>query len=285
MDSDIGEAILITGAGSGIGRVLALDLAARGITVIAGVRNVGDAPSGSTSGARIHEFLRDVTEPGDPELLGKRLRGILGAEPLAAIVNNAGMGVGGPLEFVPIDDLRRQFEVNVFGQIAVTQAMLPLLRERGAARIVFVSSIGSRVAVPFFGPYSASKRALNAIADAWRVELAPWNIGVSVLIVAPVATPIWTKAASSLGDFQRRLPPTGVELYGKSLLEVARYVDKTASRSAAGADVVVRAARHAILAKNSRRTYLVGAETRVAVVLSRLLPPRAFDSILRGRMR
>ena len=183
--------------------------------MIAGVRGLGDAPPRPKAGAEIHELLLDVTEPGDPALLGERVRGLLGVRPLAAIVNNAGIGVGGPLEFVSVDDLRRQFEVNVIGQIAVTQAMLPLLREHGAARIIFVSSVGSRVAAPFFGPYSASKRALNAVADAWRIELAPFNIGVSVLIVPPVATPIWTKAASTLGEFRAQLSPTGSIFTGR----------------------------------------------------------------------
>lgn len=148
-----------------------------------------------------------------------------------------------------------------------------------------MSSVGSRVAAPFFGPYSASKRALNAIADAWRRELAPWGIRVSVLVVAPVATPIWAKAAVSLDEVRRGLPPRGIELYGEALAELADYVGTTASATAIDTGAVVRAARRAIAGKRPRPTYLVGCETRVGLVLSGILPERMFGAVLRRRMR
>lgn len=129
-------AVLITGAGSGIGRALALDLAGRGTTVIATVRTAGDAPRPPAGGGRIHEIVLDVTEPVDLVRLPQDVRAALGTETLRAVVNNAGMGVGGPLEFVRLEDLRRQFEVNVVGQVAVTQAVLELLRENGSSRVV-----------------------------------------------------------------------------------------------------------------------------------------------------
>jgi NAD(P)-dependent dehydrogenase (short-subunit alcohol dehydrogenase family) len=278
-------AVLVTGAGSGIGQALAIDLAAHGITVVAGVRAVGQAPRSREGDAAIHEIILDVTVPEHIDRLSREVRTAIGAEPLLALVNNAGIGVGGPLEFVGLDDLRRQFEVNVVGQVAVTQAVLELLRAHGQARIVFVGSIGSRVAAPFFGPYAASKSAIDAIADSWRGELSPWNIRVSVLTVAPAATPIWTKASTTLAELRRRLPSRARDLYGGPLASMARYVDERVPASAIDVGVVVRAARRAVVGGRPRRRYLVGTETRAGVVLSALLPARIFDAILRARTR
>jgi NAD(P)-dependent dehydrogenase (short-subunit alcohol dehydrogenase family) len=255
------------------------------MTVIAGVRTAGDAPLSPRGGGPIRELILDVTEPGEPGTLAQRIGELLDGTPLRALVNNAGIGVGGPLEFVSREALRHQFEVNVFGQVAVTQEVLELLREQPDSRIVFMSSIGSRVAAPFFGPYSASKRALDAVADSWRRELAPWRVGVSVLIVSPVATSIWTKASSSLEELRGSLSPRAVDLYGGALAGVSRYVDTTAPGYGIPVESVLRSVRHAVLGTRPRRTYLVGAETRAAVVASALLPARMFDAVLRARLR
>ena len=137
-----------------------------------------------------------------------------GSGRLDALVNNAGIGVGGPLELVPLDELRRQFEVNVFGQVAVTQAMLPALR-RAHGRIVFVSSIGGRVAVAFTAPYAASKHAVEAIGDALRVELHRSNVQVALIEMASVATPIWDKAQAEAERLS--IPPELQGAYGPAM--------------------------------------------------------------------
>src|SRR5262249_49117245 len=152
--------VLITGTSSGLGRALALDLAGRGGTVLAGVRRADTAPRVDGSSGVIHEIVLDVTSPRDVETVATRLEAVVPAAGLRAVVNNAGIGVGAPLEFVALDALRDQFEVNVFGQVAVTQALLELLRSHGDGRVVFMSSIAGRTATPFLGPYAASKRAL-----------------------------------------------------------------------------------------------------------------------------
>lgn len=277
-------AVLVTGAGSGIGRALATDLSSRGTTVVATVRTAGDAPRAGPKAAHIHEIVLDLTLPADIARVAHSVQAVLGNEPLLAVVNNAGIGIGGPLEFLPLDDLRLQFEVNVFGQIALTQVLLELLRAHGHARILFVSSVGSKVSAPFFGPYAASKSAINAIADSWRRELAPWNIRVSILVVAPVATPIWAKASLALDQLQRDLPARGTELYGVALSRAARYVQTRAPASAMGVDAVVRVARRAIFSRRPHQRYLVGQETRAGIVLSAVLPARIFDAVLNKRM-
>ena len=159
---------LVTGASSGIGQACAVRLASSGWRVLAGVRRTGEAPAGT------EEVLLDVT---DPEQIGAAAERV---EELSGLVNNAGIAVAAPLEFLPPDDLRRQLEVNVIGQVAVTQAFLPALR-RARGRIVIVGSIAGRSALPFLGAYAASKHALEAVADSLRVELRPFGIAVSIV--------------------------------------------------------------------------------------------------------
>ena len=212
---------LITGASTGIGRATALHLAKAGWTVLAGVRDpaagerlVAEAPAAG----RVVPLTLDVT---DAEQIARAAQtveeetaqaGRPGTGRLDALVNNAGVGVGGPLELVALDDLRWQFEVNVFGQVAVTQAMLPALR-RARGRIVFVSSIGGRVAMAFTAPYAASKHAIEAIGDALRVELRSSNVQVALVEMASVATPIWDKGQA---EADRVTIPPGLEAeYGQ----------------------------------------------------------------------
>jgi NAD(P)-dependent dehydrogenase (short-subunit alcohol dehydrogenase family) len=182
---------LVTGASSGIGRACALRLVSSGWRVLAGVRRSGDAPKGT------QEVLLDVTNPEHVHAVAERV------DELHGLVNNAGIAVAVPLEFIPLDELRRQFEVNVFGQVAVTQALLPQLR-RSKGRIVFVGSIAGKSALPFLGPYAASKHALEAIADSLRVELQPFGVGVSIVEPGTIKTPIWTKSAEVAASRARR---------------------------------------------------------------------------------
>jgi NAD(P)-dependent dehydrogenase (short-subunit alcohol dehydrogenase family) len=272
--------VLITGASSGIGRALAVDLAGRGVTVVAGVRKAGDAPTGDGAPGRIHEVLLDVTRPDQIERATGTVRRRLAGQRLRAVVNNAAVGLGGPLEFLAMDDLRRQFEVNLFGQLAVTQAFIEPLRAHGDGRVLFVSSLSGRVAAPFTGPYAASKHALDALAECLRRELRPWRIQVSVLVPGAVATPIWGKARDAAESQLDRLPPAAVRLYGDGLAAMRRYVTTVAPARAVPPEAVVRAARKALYARRPRATYLIGADTRAVLTLSRALPTHAFDALL-----
>lgn len=192
------KSIVITGCSSGFGRATALRLASQGWRVFATVRKEADRDSllaeaaGQAWQERLVPVLSDITRPQDVE----RLREVVAAETpaLHALLNNAGTGYPMPLELIALDDLRAQLEINVVAQLAVIQALLPLLK---AARgcVINVSSIGGRIAFPINGPYHMSKFALEAMSDALRVELAPF--GVRVVVAEPGSSPtaIWETSA------------------------------------------------------------------------------------------
>jgi len=202
----------------------------------------------------------------------------VGSAGLAGLVNNAGIVVAGPLEFLPLSELRKQFEVNVLGQIAVTQAFLPLLRQ-ARGRIVNMSSIAGRVAFPYLGPYSASKYAFEAISDALRIELLPWGISVSVIEPGDVATPIWKKSTAAAQETARSFPAQAMDLYGHSLEAVTKASEKTAA-AAFDPVHVARAVEHALTAANPRTRYLVGPGVRLRAILKKILPDRLFDQLI-----
>src|ERR1041385_2320106 len=219
---------LITGASTGIGEATARRLATAGWTVLAGVRDldVGARLASEAGGERLHPLPLDVTDPEQIAQAVERVRELAEGR-LDALVNNAGIGVGGPLELVPLDELRRQLEVNVIGQIALTQAMLPALRlARG--RVVFLSSIGGRVATPFTAPHGASKHAIEAIGDALRVELASSHVQVALVEPGSVATPIWEKARAS--EEQLTVPAELQQEYGHVPAAMRKTLEDTAAR-------------------------------------------------------
>ena len=274
------DAVIVTGASTGIGQAMVETFAANGIRVFAAVRDL------STVAAHplVTPVRLDVTSAQEAldaaEVVGRALGD---GTRLRGIVNNAGIAVGGPMEFVGLDEIRRQLEVNVIGQVAVTQAFLPLLREHGKGRIVFTSSIGGRVAAPFIGPYAASKHALNGLAESWRRELKPWGIGVSVLAPATVATPIWDKAGDDIDDIAAKLPPRAVELYGPGI-EAMRSISKEARTGGIPALKVAEAAHHAVFARRAKAEYLVGTEAKMIATASNLLPYRMFDKAVRRQL-
>jgi NAD(P)-dependent dehydrogenase (short-subunit alcohol dehydrogenase family) len=260
--------VLVTGASTGIGRATALALAASGTSVLAGVRRLEDAPPGTTP------VQLDVT---DAEQVGA-LREIA---QLDGLVNNAGIAVSGPLEFLPVAELRRQLEVNVIGQLAVTQAVLePLRRARG--RIVNVSSIGGRVALPLYGPYSASKFALEALSDSLRRELRD----VRVIVVEPgaMATPIWDRGIATADALFAAMPPAAHERYGK-LVTVMRGQAEALGRDGEPPERVAEAIVRALAARRPRPRYVVGRDARIQAALARVLPDRAFDAVLAVGLR
>jgi len=183
------KSVLISGASTGIGKALSLNLDRHGYQVFAGVRNPRDAEALTKQATSwLTPVILDVTIPDTIYAACAEVSSKTGGE-LFCLVNNAGISVNGPLEFMPLQDFRQQMEVNLVGQLALTQACMPLLRH-GKGRIIFVSSVNGRLAVPFLGPYAASKAALISISDTLRLELAPWGMPVSVLIVGSVRTPI-----------------------------------------------------------------------------------------------
>lgn len=201
---------------------------------------------------------------------------------LAALVNNAGICVMGPVETMPIAQWRRQFDVNVFGTVSLTQACLPALRRRNG-RVVIMSSIAGLTSTAYSSAYSASKHALEAIADALRLEVARWGVDVSLIEPGAVATPIWNKVDQSWGEAAGGSSQVQA-LYRSAIAgmrgSVARY-----GATAIGVDRVVRAVEHAVTKTRPRTRYVVGAEARLRALLRAWLPDRVHDALVRRVMR
>ncbi len=214
----------------------------------------------------MHALTLDVTNQEQIAQAAARVPETAGASVpggLDALVNNAGIGVGGPLEIVSPEDMRRQFDVNVHGQVAVTQALLPALR-RARGRIVFTSSVGGRVATPFVAPYSASKHAIEAIGDALRVELRGSHVQVALIEPGSVATPIWDKGRAEAERVS--IPPELEEHYGNLLPALRKVIDDTARRGVPP-EVVAETIGRALSARSMRTRYVVGRDARMQLIL------------------
>jgi NAD(P)-dependent dehydrogenase (short-subunit alcohol dehydrogenase family) len=271
-------AIVVTGASAGIGAACAATLAELGFHVYAGVRS---EQSGRALQERVPASLTpvivDVMKEETIDAARNLIAEEVGAAGLAGLVNNAGIAVGGPLELVPMEDLRRQLETNVIGTAAVTQAMLPLLRE-GRGRIVNVGSTSGRVAAPFAGPYAMSKFALRAYNDALRVEVKPWDLSVSLIEVGPVKTGIWNKSLAELDERWDDASPTAREQYGP-LFQAIRRTAEERGESGIPIERVVAAIVHAMASPKPRTRYIVGKIAWQIAVLS-YLPDRMRDRLV-----
>ncbi|HEY2747162.1 MAG TPA: SDR family NAD(P)-dependent oxidoreductase, partial [Polyangia bacterium] len=214
--------VVVTGASSGIGRASAERLVRAGFVVFAGVRKPLDAERlRRENGDRIFPLELDVTDGDEIAAAVAVVRARVGGLGLHGLVNNAGIGLTGPLEYMALDELRRQFEVNVFGQIAVTQAFLPLLHA-ARGRIVNMGSVGGHIAIPFGGALSASKSAFGLLSDALRLELHSSGIAVSIIEPGAIATPAVDKTLGDPDAAVRALPPQGAAQYGEMLREFMR---------------------------------------------------------------
>jgi NAD(P)-dependent dehydrogenase (short-subunit alcohol dehydrogenase family) len=281
-DSRIRGTVVITGASSGIGEACALHLDAAGWSVFAGVRREEDADRlRSQASARLSTILLDVTDGATIRRAAEDVSRATGARGLAGLVNNAGIVAPGPLEFVDLGDLRRQFEVNVIGQIAVTQAFLGALRE-ARGRVVNIGSIIGRVALPFAGPYNASKFAMEGLTDTLRQELHPWGIEVSIIEPGIVATRIWIKTDSAAEALEGALPAEARALYGDAATAMRAAMSRLAAR-AIPAKRVARAVEHALTAKRPKTRYVVGGDARLQAFLKRIATDRALDGMIRRR--
>jgi NAD(P)-dependent dehydrogenase (short-subunit alcohol dehydrogenase family) len=271
--------VVITGASTGIGRASALRLARAGFDVLAGVRREEDGAALRADNGRIEPVLVDVTDAGQIAALAERV----GGAPLAGLVNNAGIAVAGPLEGVPLDEVRRQYEVNVFGLLAVTQALLEPIRA-GRGRIVNVGSIGGRINTPFVGPYSSSKAAVRSLSASLRRELRPWGIQVALVEPGALDTPIWRKGEEGAQETIAALPERVRTLYARPLEALVAATRKIAA-SAASPDDAAQAIEHALTAERPRTLYTVGRQARLQGALHSALPARAFDALVARAMK
>jgi NAD(P)-dependent dehydrogenase (short-subunit alcohol dehydrogenase family) len=265
--------VLVTGASTGIGEATVLHLRELGFTPIAGVRKDEDAERLEGMGVRTARI--DVTDATQIAAA----RDELGDEPLAGLVNNAGIAVAAPLEFIPIDRLRQQLEINLIGQIAVTQAFLPALR-RARGRIVNVSSIGGRVALPLVGAYNASKFGLEGASDSLRRELRPQ--GVDVILVEPggVKTPIWQKGERLADEMLAGVPPEAERLYGGMVEKLRAETAKIENERGMEPREVAEVIGTALTASRPRARYLVGRDAKLRGTMAKVLPARVIDRLI-----
>jgi NAD(P)-dependent dehydrogenase (short-subunit alcohol dehydrogenase family) len=265
--------VLVTGASTGIGEATVLHLKTLGFDAIGAVRKDEDAERLGARGVRTVRI--DVT---DPDQIAAA-RDELGDTALAGLVNNAGIAVAAPAEFLPVDRFRQQLEINLIGQMAVTQAFIPALR-RGRGRIVNVSSIGGRVALPLVSAYNASKFGLEGLSDSLRQELR--RQGVDVILIEPggVKTPIWNKAEAVADDILEDMSPEAERLYGKQIAALRARTQRIARETGADPSEVADAIGEALTAGRPRARYVVGRDAKTRAVMSRVLPARVMDRLI-----
>jgi NAD(P)-dependent dehydrogenase (short-subunit alcohol dehydrogenase family) len=272
-------AVVVTGASTGIGRATALMLDSRGYRVFAGVRKQADAKSLAAEGSDgLTPVTIDVTKERSIAAAKRKVQRAVGKDGLVGLVNNAGIGRGGPIEYMDVDDLREQLEVNLVGQVAVTQAFLPLLR-KGKGTVVFIGSIGGRIASPFMSPYNVSKFGIEALGESLRAEVKPWDIDVVVVEPGSIDTAIWGKAGQTVEQQRAKLTPAERRLYGKQLDRMEEMLRETADRGISP-DKVARVVVGAISSAKPKYRYLVGTDAKIAARLRGALPDRTFANLV-----
>jgi NAD(P)-dependent dehydrogenase (short-subunit alcohol dehydrogenase family) len=274
------SAVVVTGASSGIGRACALNLARSGFHVFAGIRKGkdGEALEYAAPEASLTPLHLDVTDSDFIASAVETVAETVGEAGLAGLVNNAGVGVAWPLELVPINELRHQFEVNVFGQLSVTQAFLPLIRA-GRGRIVNIGSVGGWITMPFGGPLCASKHALKSLNDALCMELYPWGIHVSLIEPGAVSTRAVDKLEAGVEGTIEEFAALGYARYADAFRTMTK---RAITHEWAGSppEVVAEAVLLAMTAKKPKARYPVGAGSRLQSTLARVLPDRLLDQML-----
>ena len=271
------RSVLVTGASTGIGRATALRLDASGWRVFAGFRDPADGESLRAEGSdRIVPVQLDVTDSEQIAAAAAQVEEE-GESGLHGLVNNAGVAIPGPLETLPLEDFRRQLEVNLVAYVAMTQALLAQIRQ-AEGRVVFISSIGGRISFPFTGAYHAAKFGTEAIGDAFRQELRPWGLRVAIVEPGSIDTPIWDRGQRTAEDIGARSPKTDL-LYGAAIAKYRELVRATAERGIPP-EKVAKAIAHALESNRPKTRYLVGLDAKVQARLKPLIPTPLFDRIV-----
>ncbi len=282
------DSIVITGASSGIGEACVHFLVDKGYNVFAGVRKQSDADRWQAAG--VTPLIIDVTNSEQIRAAAEVVQKNLGASGLRAVVNNAGIAVGGPLEGLPLQQLRHQFDVNVFGLVEVIQTFMPLLRKFAPSkdnrnskgpktRIVNIGSIAGKVPQPFMGPYCASKHAVEALTDSMRYELAPWKIHSCVVEPGAVATAIWQKGEKHFANMTNILDEDCIQLYEPALGRLHKRVKYAAEHSVAPIEVA-KSVYHAVSARWPKTRYVVGKDAKLGSRARQWLPDKTFDRLI-----
>jgi NAD(P)-dependent dehydrogenase (short-subunit alcohol dehydrogenase family) len=271
---------VITGASTGIGAATARELARRGFHVLAGVRRDRDAEA--IRGPGIEPVIIDVTNPDHIEALADRVHGDPQGRAVRALVNNAAIQANVPVEAFALDQWRNMFEVNLFGHVAVTQALLPnLIRSRG--RVINISSVGGKVAMATYGPYAATKFALEAVSDSLRRELAAFGVHVVVVEPGAIHTEMLGRAIATADQLISAMTLDQRGRYGPLVQAVSRQA-KSSATSALPAEAAAKVIAKAVTARKPRTRYTVGREAAL-MRLVQFLPDRSVDRILAAALR
>lgn len=275
------DLVVVSGASTGMGAATARELAARGYHVLAGVRRESDADAVRADG--IEPVILDLTRSEHIEAVVDRIASDPDQRALQALVNNAGISVNAPVETLPLVDWRQLFEVNLFGHIALTQALLPFLHE-SHGRIVNISSVGGKIAMGTYGAYAGAKFALEAVSDALRRELAPH--GVQVVVVEPggVKTEMAGRGAATATRLALGMSVEQRQRYG-DLVEAVIAQSAAFTRSGLPAERAGSVIAEAVTARRPRTRYTIGRDAAVLTRLARLLPDRTLDRIVAASLR
>jgi NAD(P)-dependent dehydrogenase (short-subunit alcohol dehydrogenase family) len=272
---------VITGASTGIGAATARELARRGFHVLAGVRRDRDADA--IRGPGIEPLIIDITNPDHIHALASRVHGDPQRRPVRALVNNAAIQINVPVEAFAIDEWRRMFEVNLFGHVAVTQALLPaLFRSKG--RVVNISSVGGKIAMAAYGPYAGTKFALEAVSDSLRRELAPFGVQVVVVEPGAVRTEMLGRAIATAHELASTMTPEQSQRYG-GLVQAVNKQAESSTRSGLPADAAAKVIAKAVTVRKPRTRYTVGRDAALLTRLARILPDRILDRLFAAALR
>ncbi|MCH7954069.1 MAG: SDR family oxidoreductase [Chloroflexi bacterium] len=283
MVTNSARSVIITGASTGIGEACALRLDKAGWRVFAGVRKDADGERlRQKSSDRLTPVMLDVTDAQQIAAAKETVAAAVGETGLGGLVNNAGISVVGPLEFLTPEDLRFQLEVNVIAPMSMVQAFLGLIRA-GQGRVVNIGSIAGKMATPFLGPYTASKHAMEALTDSLRQELRPWDIHVAIVEPGSIATPIWEKAQAGADDLEKNLPEEAMALYGKAF-SAMREAARKFEADGIPPDRVAKFVEHALTAKTPKTRYVVGFDAQVQRVITRF-PDRIRDRLVAQQLK
>jgi NAD(P)-dependent dehydrogenase (short-subunit alcohol dehydrogenase family) len=275
------ELIVVSGASTGIGAATARRLASKGFHVLAGVRTPHDADSIRTDG--IEPVLLDITIPDHIQALAARIADDPEKRLLRAVVNNAGIEINAPVEVLPLELWRSQFEVNLFGHIAVTQALLPALR-RSRGRIVNISSVGGEAALPIYGAYAGTKFALEAASDSLRREVTAQGIQVVVVQAGGVKTVMADRSGAMSLELAKSLSPEHTRLYG-DLITSTVATQAAFLKRALPADKAATKIVKIVTTARPRTRYTLGLDAAIVIPLNRILPTRLMDRMLAGTGR
>lgn len=277
------KTVLITGAASGIGKACTLQLDQLGFKVFAGVRKLEDGEElKQLTSERLTPLLIDLTDNKTISAACETVTHLVENQGLYGLVNNAGIAVGSPVEFIPLEDLRYQLEVNVIGQVAMMQTFLPLIR-KSQGRIVNIGSIAGRSTLPFGAAYCASKSALSAVNDSLRMELQPWGIKVILIEPGSIKTPIWEKSLKRADHLLQKLPKTAFELYETAFEQAKLAMQREVSRSSTPEQVATWVVK-ALTAENPKAKYLVGQDAYLRAALT-ALPDKMRDWLILKHLR